>query len=416
MREGGAPATERHHLLPRDTETPERNPRASTVGTVLGTATKGRRGAPDAQHDQGRHEDESASAVADAVPTSLDTLRSSRTTYQGLHVGGAWAAEFRKAVAEALGARWPVRARKMRGCGSDAVVLNCRGCGGGMLVPFRCGARTCPTCARIAAAKVVEKLEARILIHDEIVAHEPWDGPGRAQRRGWRMVTLTSPSAPDQAARFEPDALRHQVKRVRSAFEGFWRGTAWGRQVRDPVHKRKRARRDTSFVLALEVAPGGMVHVHALVFGEFLPQRVIAGAWSQALGTNARADVRLVKGHAGIASALREVLKYATKGEKGDRAQPARAAAVEYALRGVRRVEVGGSLRRIKIADAKLAVEVSAQELHEPVGLTCEGCGLVGKWRWGRVVPALAVQLNGGFGRYTLPDAFSSEPEPVGAE
>ena len=213
------------------------------------------------------------------------------------------------------------------------------------------------------------------------------------------MVTLTTPARGELAERFDARRLRGGVRRARAAFYQFWRSLAWGRQTRHENSRRKRARRDSAYVFALEVAPRGMVHIHALVYGEFIPQRALESAWSKAIGQRALVDVRTVRPDGGIEAALREVLKYATKGEKGQRVQAAHAAAVELAFRNVHRVTLGGSVRRIKIADCAAATEDMRPEdaLEEPV-TGCEVCGAVGEWKWVRVVPSEMVAGFGGFG------------------
>jgi hypothetical protein len=142
-----------------------------------------------------------------------------------------------------------------------------------------------------------------------------------------------------------------------------------------------------------------MVHVHALIFGEYVAQRTLEAAWSRVMGEKARVDVRAVRGPNGVRDALREVLKYATKGEKGARTQVGHAAAVEIAFRNVHRVGLGGAVRRVKIVDRAGATEdVREDDLHDRHVLSCEECGVVGEWRWVGVVDEGIVIENGGFG------------------
>jgi hypothetical protein len=251
----------------------------------------------------------------------------------------------------------------------------------------------------MAAAAIADRVAARVAVHDLIMEAAPWDGPGRSQRRSWRLVTLTTRATPDVQSRFERRQLRRQVRRVRNAFSRFWRSLDWGRQVRIDDHRRKRSRRDTSYILALEVSPQGMVHVHALVFGEYIDQRTLEAEWSRAVGEKARVDVRAVRGADGVAGALREVLKYATKGQKGARTQADRAAAVEIAFRNVHRVALGGAVRRVHIIESAGATEdVREEDLHNRRVLSCEECGVVGEWKWVGLVSESLVIENGGFG------------------
>jgi hypothetical protein len=231
------------------------------------------------------------------------------------------------------------------------------------------------------------------------------------------MVTLTSPAAPDVEERFTPAFLREHVLKIRHAFPRFWRKTPWGMQVRDSNARGKRSRRDTSYICAVEISPSGMVHVHALVYGEFVSQASLQEIWSNTLGETAIVDVRAVRGSKGVGEALREVLKYATKGEKGERVQPVRAAAVELALRDVHRVSLGGAVRHVRITDsAGSAEDATAGDLHDDHQMACQSCGVIGgPWIWRGTVSSERVARNGGFGLF-IEVAASTVAAPAGAD
>ncbi|MDQ6768656.1 MAG: hypothetical protein M3Z54_01550 [Gemmatimonadota bacterium] len=236
---------------------------------------------------------------------------------------------------------------------------------------------------------------------------EPWDGHGKAQKRSWRLVTVTTRADPDIETRFDPDRLRRKIRRVRSAIPRFWRLTDWGRQVRDDGARKKRSRHDTSYILAEEVAIRGMVHAHALVYGEYIHQRILEAAWSRAYGEPAMVDVRSVKGNSGVATALREVLKYVTKAERSGRTQARHAAAVELGFRNVHRVSLGGAIRKIKIAEGDTSAEdVKPEDLHDDHVLSCLVCGAVGRWKWICTRTAEEVDAFGGFGLLASPRAL----------
>jgi hypothetical protein len=99
-----------------------------------------------------------------------------------------------------------------------------------------------------------------------------------------------------------------------------------------------------------------------------------------------------------VGSAIREVLKYTFKAEKGPR-QAAHAAILELAYRRVRRVEIGGALRRVKITPADTDTDdVRPEDLHASHAATCQACGTVGEWEWLAIVGSLTVEMNAGFG------------------
>jgi hypothetical protein len=248
-----------------------------------------------------------------------------------------------------------------------------------------------------------------VTVHDLLMESERWDGLGTPQKRSWRHLVLTMRAQADLSQRFDEDLLRRQVRRARSAVQKFWRSTEWGRQVRDEGARRKRSRRDTSYILAEEVSPNGMVHIHALIYGEYIDQKVLQSLWSRAIGDSGIVYVRTVNGESGVGKALREVLKYATKGEKGTRAQPRNAAAVELAFRNVHRVSLGGAVRKVRVADDHGATDdVRANDLHHSRTLSCEVCGAVGRWKWVQIRAARDVEEFGGFGLIASPIAIES--------
>jgi hypothetical protein len=274
-------------------------------------------------------------------------------------------------------------------------------------VPFRCGARTCPTCTKAIAAAKVEAITSRVRQFTADVASgaRAWDGAGPARALSWRHVVLTSPAPVDLEQRYDPTYLRAVAREVRNAFRRWWLATAWGRQrnVKRPDGRRSKvSRRDTAYVLGLEISPRGMVHIHAAVFGEFIPQVMIEAAWRTALGATRRTIVHVTALRGDTIDVMRkslsEVLKYATKGEKGAR-RVERAAAVEVALRRVRRIEVGGALRDY----APIAETVTQEELHAGERLRCGVCAGA-RFVWIGLRGPELVHHNGGFGLLRVED------------
>ena len=314
-----------------------------------------------------------------------------------------WAYSAREAVARELealtidGEGWPRRVRALYDCGRAGIMVRCGECEAPHVVPFRCGARTCPSCAWRTAAAVSERLLARIAVHDIIMQNEPWRGQGPKQERRWRHVIMTTRADADRERRFDPGTLRENALQVRHAVSKFWRLTPWGRQVRD-ASGRRRSRPDTSYIVGQEIAPGGMVHVHMLVYGEFVRQDDLQHWWSDTIGETAFVWVRGVS-MAEISKTIRYVLKYVTKGEKEDRDSARHAAAIELALRNIKRLSYGGAVRSVKIDPSdETDDDGRPEDLHDQTRLTCFSCGQVGNWIWDGIVRPDVIQRNGGYG------------------
>lgn len=326
---------------------------------------------------------------------------------------------FRREVAKHLDGTWSRRALALRTCGEAGARCDCDHCGAAHVLPYRCGARACPTCARSASALKCEKIALQAESATSLQLLEPWDGIGPAHKKGWRMLHLTTRAKGTEDERYQEDTLGLYVDAVRRAWGPFWRSTSWGNR-RHCVSKSggpsKRVRRDTLAAMGIEIGDGGMVHIHAAVYGEFIPDTVIAHHWAQAcrdqgiqLGGFVKINrMRYKRGDRkgelltscddeGFRDALHEVLKYLTKGHKAANLpeRAGRAAAAEYAMRGVRRVETCGALRLVPSIDEKdLATNQQA----------CEACGVEGAWTWRGVRAPHYVQRNKGFGLTTIRD------------
>lgn len=313
-------------------------------------------------------------------------------------------------MAHYLGGRWKQRARALRQCGRSAIRLSCQGCGQPTLIPYRCRARTCPHAARAGAAALAARMGQRVKLHDLVQETQEWDGHGRQAKRSWRMVTLTTRVAVGEGAdkTWAAPILRFRVLRARRALIPWWRRTPWGRQIHG--EKGKRSRRDTSAIAAVEVGAGGMVHLHVLVYGEFVSQEQLSRSWAKVLGVSmAIVDVRSITS---MEEGLKEVLKYTVKGFQEDMPlTPQRAANLELAFRHVHRVSMLGALRRIRLEkDHAKFDDVRAEDVHDHQVAACEDCGCVGDWKWVGVADERTVKANGGYG------LWRGIPPPLPAE
>jgi len=257
---------------------------------------------------------------------------------------------------------------------------------------------------------MLERITPALRVHDLEMEVEPWNGPGSEKVRGWKLITGTTPAR--ETDRFDPEHLKDQRTEVVRAFRKFWRTTPWGRHVRDGgKHSPKRARMDTSYVMSIEVAPGGMVHWHALIYGEFVPQAELQERWEGALGVElALVDVRSIDGDS--VRALREVVKYVTKSEGSIHEKAAHLACIEVAFKGTRSVMMGGAIVRIRKSLGELELEEGkAEDCHDELVSSCEACGTIGEWRFSGPAGRHAVEANGGFG---VESFEAQQPRPPG--
>ena len=321
---------------------------------------------------------------------------------------------FRHRVADQLAGVWPIRAKALRSCGEAGARIRCADCNTFHVSPFRCAARACPTCAHIASAVTVEKVHNRTTLALEArgVA-ELWDGGGKERAKGWKLLTATmqTPGRAGDPARFRVPVLRESIRRTRRAWGPFWRSLPWGQLVpvrRDRIDKStgevlgtRRSlvtRRDTMFAMGVEVAPGGMVHLHAAVYAEFLPWQTLRAAWRASFGDDGNIKIQgmLSATAEDFRTSLREVLKYVSKGDASPR-RAEWAANIETSMRQVRRVEMGGALRAVMRGTGPVDTRVTAKQVTYAAAKACDQCGGQ-KWAWAGIRAPEYVVRNGGFG------------------
>lgn len=266
---------------------------------------------------------------------------------------------------------------------------------------------------------MLDRMTLRLHLFDQLMEETVWDGHGRSAVRGWKFLTLTYPVPRGESAEktWSSRVLRYRIQTVRRAWIHFWRLTDWGRQVKG--ENGQRSRQDTAAVMSVEVGPsGGMVHIHALVYGEYIHQRELERCWGRALGRRAFVNVKAVTN---AAEGLQETLKYAAKGTTTEVGlTPERAANLELAFRHVHRVSMLGALRRVKASPEDRAAydDLRSDDVHARKVAACEDCGSIGDWRWNGVALEQHVKENGGFGpfrpeRWHLPPGFRLTTEQL---
>ena len=162
---------------------------------------------------------------------------------------------------------------KVAACRTVKQVRRCPKCGESYAISVRCRSRWCPHCARVRSLKWYHAVDPDAFLFPS-------------------LVTLTLKAGPNLAA---------LVALV------LWAWPKWCRAL-----KVKR------YVRAVEVLPrpGGVwyVHLHALVDCVWLDRKLAASVWCALTGAHVL-DVRRVSTSKGVrAGAVREVVKYATKG------------------------------------------------------------------------------------------------------
>lgn len=147
-----------------------------------------------------------------------------------------------------------------------------------VLSPGRCRDRLCPTCARQRGHVARERIRSLVLKADSV-----------------RLITLTQPAASDD--------LGPAIDRLLAAFAKLRRHAAWKHHVRGGL-----------FVVEVTRGANGQhwhAHLHVIAEGSYMPQKVLADAWSVAIGTPAIVDIRATHSRIGAAN---YVTKYITKG------------------------------------------------------------------------------------------------------
>jgi excisionase family DNA binding protein len=198
------------------------------------------------------------------------------------------------------------------------------------------------------------------------------------------MLHLTSWFDPTDPAALTIDAITERSKAVKQAAK-----YVWSRVLKHP---------GAGFITALEVAPGGMVHIHAIYYGRYQDVRVIRTAWLEKMPDSPQL---LITALSNPEDAVPEVFKYMMKlasprddEHVGYWMDPILAARVEVALSGKRRSESYGAFRGVKL-EAEPAEEEAAE-------VRCIGCGnterfnrsIVPRGIWQREHPHAPIRLS----------------------
>lgn len=247
--------------------------------------------------------------------------------------------QWRKHTADAMEALDPNvggrMARRFRACGTPGV-RRCVDCGTrdhvATVYESTCQNRACPACQRVSGR------ERRKWLVRAMEAFPVTDG--RQGRSTWWFDTLTVRRPAGTSIR----RLQDDARRAWSA----WREQVW------PLWQRWGAER--SFAV-MECSPGGVVHLHAIVYGPWVDLRVHRPELDAAIGRSAiagspmyrrqRVTERRGENSRGIKGVAAELAKYTVKSTTSEsiharQTHPILAAMVALAWRGMRRFRTYG--------------------------------------------------------------------------
>lgn len=198
------------------------------------------------------------------------------------------------------------QAFRYRDCGMHYVYLSCSDCKQAYLGPFRCELRICSTCARKYANRIRQKQSALI---KELTP-----------RHGRRLMFLTA------TKKTKGSSIPTNAE-LKLAFKEF----------RKLVNKLYPGKSGCGAFASLEIGKGNNVHIHAIVYGYFVPQKKISELWLEI--TNDSQVVFITEVRSPI-KCLNYLLKYISKPPEFD--TPDEMAAYLDSIAGLRRIHTYG--------------------------------------------------------------------------
>ncbi|MCK5125756.1 MAG: hypothetical protein KAR42_05830 [candidate division Zixibacteria bacterium] len=198
------------------------------------------------------------------------------------------------------------QAERYAGCGNEYVVVACGGCGNVLTGPKRCESRICEDCAKKYASRVRHR-------QLELAKALPNSG-----KRRLMFLTLTKKTRPG----FSPQAsdVKLIFNDARKLINRFWPGK----------------QRCGAFAV-IEIGSNQNIHIHALVYGFYIPQSRISSHWLKITGDSFVVhieQVRQAKRYIGY------LLKYITKPPHSK--DPKELAKFIDLMMGVRRIRTYG--------------------------------------------------------------------------
>jgi hypothetical protein len=231
-------------------------------------------------------------------------------------------------------------AERYRGCGSDALSLQCSECGTKYLIRTACRSRICERCGRIYYKKLQEKMVPLIR---EVTSNK---------KKGYLLALLTLTVKTDRWGDGMPE--RDQIVRLYRETSTFLRlhyGKYKSRLSKSgKVVEVKRKKKNlapgqpdrifygSGWIAVLEFGKdNNNAHCHALVYGPYRPQSALSESWLQITGDSNGVDIRPARSPKEVAG---YILKYITKPPQTDSYY--RIADYAITIKGTRRLRTGG--------------------------------------------------------------------------
>lgn len=211
-------------------------------------------------------------------------------------------------------------------CGLQYAIVRCRSCKNPLVGPKRCEVRICESCARKFAVAVRTRMEQ---IAKELT---PRDGKRLA------FLTLTKKTFPNY--RPTSNEVRQLFRCARKLINGFWPKKNGG-----------------GGFAVFEVGDNDNIHIHALIYGQYVPQEIISRRWLELTGDSFVVHIRTVRSPR---KGIGYLLKYVTKPKKTD--NPLDLAYYLNLLIGIRRIHTYG-------------VFYNRFRLRPATGCPCPRCG-----------------------------------------
>ena len=206
------------------------------------------------------------------------------------------------------------QADRFESCGSQYLKIGCKDCQTHIICPKRCEVRICTTCAK----KYNYRIRKR---QSSLIKQFP-----KTKLKRWMMLTVTkkvnkyySPTTSDAKDLFK--------------------------QYRKLSNKLYPKSQGCGSFAVLEVGQENNLHIHALVYGYYVPQSKISKLWLELTGDSKIVDIQEVKNQR---HSLNYILKYLTK--PIDKVNPEKLADYTNLLLGLRRIRTYGILYNYPLA------------------------------------------------------------------